>query len=95
MIIENWSKIIPKEQLLLFVYEEMFETPKAHLETACSFLGVDPLGLPWKATDIERANHAPGAEIPHDIFEALREYYAPSVEYVEKHLGREITQWTK
>jgi Sulfotransferase domain len=93
--ITNWRKVIPEQQFLIILFDDIVAMPDTVLATLCRHLGVDP---EWfnaaRAADLAEPVFAgAGHDIPEGLLAFLRVVYEPMIIRLSALVGRDLSPW--
>ena len=83
-IIQNWTSVIPAEQLLILSQEKTLQSPKASYDAALRHIGAM---TDYDSSSItllsQQKNRGPKVEMPPDVRQFLEDMYGPERQRVE------------
>jgi hypothetical protein len=86
----NWTRVFPREQILILRSEDFFADPDAGLERSLRFLGLPT----WQPRRFPRYNEATYAPMAAHLRPRLVDYFAPHNRRLEAFLGYSLN-WDK
>jgi len=94
-MLDTWFGTFGREQVMVFPYESVAETPQDILQEVFRFIGVsDDVSMEdWGLTTKVNAN--PRLEMPASIRQKLELRYLPVIGSLAERFGAPFTRWTK
>jgi hypothetical protein len=82
----RWEEHFPGSSMLVLRSEDFYADPQGQFDRVLQFVGLPPHRL----REAKRWNYKPATGMSEVARADLREFYAPSVEALSRHLGRDL-----
>jgi len=91
--LQNYSKVFPKDQILICFYDAIIDCPKKLLQDIVIFIGGDPANIE-KYCDLEKKiNPSKQVNCPIEILEYLKNKYYDQIKQLSDKYGGYFTVW--
>ena len=92
-ILDNWSSVFPREQILIVFFEQIANEPQTLLQNIFSFLEIST-DVDWKTFPYDRViNKNPENPIPEKYRKILEQTYANDIEELYRRFGEPVQLW--
>lgn len=89
--LSRYFSLFPRENIKVFKFQELTESPAKMLHECYAFLGVDP---DWKPVDLKAHNQAPVPDaVPPDLRRELLPHFREDILSLEKLVNQEFSEW--
>jgi hypothetical protein len=93
--LDAWLSVFPPGQLHLILFDDIVSDPRSVLAGLAHHLAIDPAAFDRIPDDTLRRPIFSGPRCPlrPTLLEALMAMYRPSIEHLQDHLGRDLSNW--
>jgi len=95
--LERWTSVFPREQLSVFLVDDIARDPRAVLRGLATHIGVAPDFYDTVPDEVLSARIHVGPSLPvrRSLRPGLRAIYAPRLDALEGWLGRDLALWRR
>lgn len=91
--LENYSKVFPKDQILICFYDAIKDNPALFLKDIVSFIGGNKDNVLKYCNLISRDNVSKEIDMPHELLDFLKEKYHNQIKQLAKIYGGYCNKW--